>query len=302
MRHALQLCGLYASLHRPILFCGPVGAGKTMLAQTAHRASGRRGDLVAVSAGELSETLHEDVLFGHVSGAFTGASARRRGALARASGGSLLLDDIAFMPMAAQAAILRVIDSSRFRPLGSDEDEASTCRWLFATTVAPEDLVREGRLLRDLESRFGNFIVHVPPLRHRKEDIVPLAHESARRFLREHDRRAAIVLSEGAKDLLLSYDWPRNVRGLKHAIERAVVHAGLERDVITIKPCHLPDHIREYKPSAEVDRPAVTLGLIESTLRHTGGCRSEAARQLNVHRNTIGNRLRAASGTRDDAS
>lgn len=299
MRHTLRLCELYAAIRRPVLLCGPVGVGKTTLARLMHEASGRTGELVAVSGGELTDTLYADGLFGHVQGAFTGSAGRREGAVARAARGTLLLDDIAYMPLPAQAAILRVMEDARFRPLGSDKDEVASCRFIFATTVPPEQLVEEGRLLPDLESRIGHLIVEVPALRHRKEDILPLAKACGELFAKDEGVQATIVLQEHACELLLAYPWPKNVRGLRSAMEYAVLHAGLRPGAIAVEARHLPDCIREHRRSAREEAPDVSLSLIESTLRSTGGCKSEAARQLRLHRNTIGNRLKAAARSSD---
>ena len=130
---------------RPVVLVGPVGAGKTTLARRLHERSGRPGPLICISAGELTQNLYGDSLFGHVSGAFTGARGSRKGAFTEARRGTLLLDDLAVMRPEVQAAVLRVLESGRFRPLGGAEDEVADCRIVFASTERPGDLVRTGR-------------------------------------------------------------------------------------------------------------------------------------------------------------
>jgi DNA-binding NtrC family response regulator len=197
-----------------------------------------------------------------------------------------LLDDLALMPTAAQAALLRVLESRRFRPLGGLRDEIAACRILFATTEEPRELVTEGRILPDLASRLGEFIVAVPALRDRKEDIVPLAEAAARQFLHEHGIRADIRFSEDAIALLQAFDWPTNVRELRAVAERAVVHAGAVNGLVTVRAAHLPERIRLFDGSGAAT-PKLTLELVEYAIRQSRGNRSEAARRLGVHRNTI---------------
>jgi DNA-binding NtrC family response regulator len=162
MRIALERCRLYATVKRPVLLVGPVGAGKTTIARRLHQESGRVGDLVPLTSAESSVEMFRDALFGHTRGAFTGAQAERRGALARASEGTLLLDDLPFLEVEAQAALLRTLEDRAFRPIGSDRDLPVTCRFLFASTLSIEALVEDRGFLPDLASRIGDFVIPVP--------------------------------------------------------------------------------------------------------------------------------------------
>jgi DNA-binding NtrC family response regulator len=287
MRYALDRCRLYARYDRPTVFVGPVGAGKTMLARELFRAAKLKGRFVAVGAGELGETLFSDTLFGHVSGAYTGARFTRRGVLSEASGGALLLDDLALMPMVVQAAILSVMDTRRYRPLGSQREELATCRFLFASTIAPAELVERDRLLPDLKSRLGEFVVPVPRLRACEEDIMPIALRCGSEFAAEHGIDADVAFDEESKGLLLAYSWPENIRELRAVVERAVAHAGVKDGVVTVGPRHLPDRIRRFEPTSSERDIELSMGLVEYTLDQVDGNKSEAARQLDAHRNTI---------------
>jgi DNA-binding NtrC family response regulator len=286
MRHAERLCQLYARVDRPILLLGPVGAGKTLLARAAHDFSRRPGAFVAVSAGELTEGLYGDALFGHLKGAFTGAIVTRPGVFEQAANGTVLFDDLALMPQIVQAAILRVIESRRYRPLGSADDRTARCRFLFASTKDTRDLVAEGRLIPDLSSRIGELIVPVPGLVARPEDIMPIAARTSTEFLAEHGIAGPVEFTDDVRELMLGYHWPENVRELRAVVERAVLHAGLTEGRIVIRSGHLPDRFHEQSDLAR-DQQHLSRGLVSSVLDQVDGNQSEAARRLGVHRNTI---------------
>ncbi len=289
---ALDLCRCYAPARRAVLFVGPVGAGKTSLARWTHELSGRRGAFVAVSAGEVSESLYGDALFGHMRGAFTGAHESRQGAFQRAANGTLLLDDLSFMPTVAQAAVLRAVEDRAFTPLGAVRDVPLTCREMYATTANPAMLVEQMRLLPDLESRIGELIVPVPALADRAGDIASLASLFRDRFVEEHELTGPGSFSEDCIDLLCAYDWPRNLRELKAVVERAVLHAAHRRSPV-VHPHHLPERVRRARSAwPKPKRASVDPDLIQHAVRAAGGNRSEAARQLGVHRNTVARYLK----------
>lgn len=290
MRHSLELCQLYADAETAIIFVGPVGVGKTTLAREVHRLSGREGPFVATSAGELTENLHGDVLFGHVPGAYTDARGTRRGAFARAAEGTLLIDDFAVMPTRVQATLLKVLESGRYQPLGSEKEEEVRCQLLFASTVEPRVLAESGTLMIDLASRLGELIVPVLPLEQRRQDIMPIAEDAAAAFLARRGLTGVVTFSDEVKALFQEYSWPTNVRELRHVTERAVIHAGKDQKEILIRPPHLPERLRTF----EADRgraTKVTPELVRSAVEQAGGNQSEAARQLGVHRNTVARHL-----------
>lgn len=265
------------------------------MAAEVHRSSGRKGPFVCVSSGELIDTLFADALFGHNRGAFTGALVTRKGAFAVAAKGTLLLDDLAVMPRVVQPAILRVVESGWFSRLGAEQDERATCRLLLASTLHPDELARRGRLLPDLASRLGQLVVDVPPLCHRRAEIMPIANEVALAILREHGFSGAVTFSDEARVLLQTYDWPSNVRELRAVVERAVIHAGMTQPSITVRRAHLPDHLQAFKPGAERG-PDLTASLVHSVLRETKGNKSEAARRLDVPRNKLARFLKDLGG------
>lgn len=298
MQLALDYCRLYAPAHRPIVLMGPVGVGKTSLAQLVHRWSGRRGRFVAVSGGELSDTLYHDTLFGHVQGAFTGAARNQPGMFELAAEGTLFFDDITYLSVAAQSALLRILEERRIRALGAARDRVVTSREIFATTVSLDDLVSQGRLIPDLRSRLGELLVHIPPLSRRIDDIPHLARAMAKSFLREHDRYGDPHLTPAVVDALKSYSWPGNLRELRSVIERGLLHAGLGGDVVELGLPHLPGHVLvRSKPEP---KPHLTIDLVRSVLRDVKGNKSAAARRLGVHRNTIHRVLKQT--TSDDES
>jgi DNA-binding NtrC family response regulator len=289
MRHVLEQCDLFARVKRPLVLVGPIGVGKTTLAREVHRRSGRTGELVLISTGELTETLQSDRLFGHVQGAFTGADKSRKGAFAEAAGGTLLLDDLALIPRLTQDRILRVLESAMYRPLGASRDEQADCRMILASTKEPADLVEEGHLLPDLASRLGGFIVLVPPLRERRLDIVPLAEHAGRRMVLEHGHSGTVSFSDEARALLENYPWKWNVRELLGVVERAVAVAGMDQERIVVQRAHLPRELRTPSPRRRPED--VTPQIVYRAVRNAGGNKSLAARQIGVHRNTINRKL-----------
>lgn len=292
MRHAWRLARVFSRVNRPMLLLGPVGVGKTHLAREIHRASRRSGAFVSLSSGELSGNLYSDTLFGHRPGAFTGASGARRGAFQRAAGGTLLIDDLALLSIPAQSALLRVLESGRYRPLGAEKDETATARLLFAGTRSPEDMLKDGTLLPDFFSRLGSMTVRIPPLSQRRSEIVPLAEHFARAFLDEHGCSGRVEIMSETADLLEGYPWPHNVRELCAAVERATVLAGMDEDPVVLRPSHFPARIQD--PPEEDGRVQLTPSLVASAVRAAGGNQSEAARNLGVHRNTVARYLSEA--------
>lgn len=204
-----------------VLIQGPTGAGKELVAHALHRASGRTGTFVPFNVCAIPETMFDDALFGHVKGAFTGATADAPGFLTEAHQGTVFLDEINSLAPWAQVKLLRAIETKSFRPLGSRRERESDFRVVTATNADLGALVRDARFRADLAHRLDGFVLDVPPLRERPDDIPLLA----RHFLERWDGRARYALSDGAVAALEAYDWPGNVRELKKVIERAAVLA-----------------------------------------------------------------------------
>ncbi len=205
-----------------VLILGESGTGKELVAQAIHDRSPRaHRELVAIDGSGLQESLFESELFGHERGSFTGADRQKKGLIEEATGSTLFLDEIGDIGSAIQAKLLRVLESSSFRRLGSNKTLTSDARFVTATNRDIEAMSKTGAFRSDLYFRLSRFVITIPPLRERREDIEPLA----RHFLSLLTRTAPASLSADALKLLLAYDWPGNVRELRNAIERAIILA-----------------------------------------------------------------------------
>lgn len=290
---AEELAERYARLDRSVVLVGPVGSGKSTLAQRIHHLSGRSGSIITVAAGELTDTLYADVLFGHVGGAFTGARGERPGAFQLAANGTLLLDDVPFMRREAQSAILRAVEDRSIRPLGASREVVVTSREIYAMTQHPDSLIDRDALLPDLRSRMGEFIITLPSLSERASEIPRLSGIYAEQFVREHHLTRLPEPSASTLALMATYSWPGNLRELRGVVERAVVHALAEgSDAITpdhlpTRVCAAPDEPTQSKLNPELARFALTAA---------GGNKTKAAEALGVHRNTLSRYLRIPQG------
>jgi two-component system, NtrC family, response regulator GlrR len=205
-----------------ILLYGETGTGKELTARGIHYLSPRAGGpFVAVNCGALPETLLEDELFGHERGAFTDAREAREGLVAQAEGGTLFLDEVDALSPRAQVSVLRVLQERRYRPLGSRAEQQADVRVVAASNTCLEQRVKAGLFRQDLYYRLCLFLIRLPPLRERREDILLLSEH----FLVRHAVAGGPVLrlSARSRDALLAHDWPGNVRELENAIVRATV-------------------------------------------------------------------------------
>lgn len=208
-----------------VLITGESGTGKELLARTIHRLSPRRENrFVAVSCAAIPETLLESELLGHEKGAFTGAEKRRLGRFELASGGTLLLDEIGELPVAIQVKLLRLLEERKFERLGGEEEVTADVRLIAATNRNLQDEVKAGRFREDLFFRINVVHIHIPPLRERREDIMPLV-EHFLKLTGARLNRPMKRLTPAAKDLLVGAEWPGNIRELANVIERAIVLA-----------------------------------------------------------------------------
>ncbi len=212
-----------APLDRPVLIVGERGTGKELIAERLHYLSQRWDQpLIKLNCGAISESLLESELFGHEAGAFTDAGRQRQGRFEHADGGSLFLDELANTAMSVQEKILRVIEYGQFERLGSSKSIRVDVRLIGATNEDLPTLAERGRFRADLLDRLAFDVITLPPLRERREDILPLAEHFAMRMSRELGRELFGGFGTAAAELLLNHRWPGNIRQLKNVIERAV--------------------------------------------------------------------------------
>jgi len=286
MQAVFRDASLIALSESRVLITGESGVGKEVLAEVIHAWSARAaGPLVRVNCAALPENLLESELFGHEKGAFTGAHAQRIGRFELASHGTLFLDEIAEMSPPLQAKLLRVTQDGHFQRVGSNTDRETRARLLAATNRNLEEEVKRGRFREDLFYRLNVVELHVPPLRERPEDILPLAHAFLVELTGGRTR-----LSAPAVDCLARFAWPGNVRELRNAMERAALLCGGE----LILPEHLPTRVRsatappapvapdEAQQLEEVERQAILEALRKC--RHN---RTETAKALGISRRAL---------------
>lgn len=297
MRQVYALIKTLAATDASVLITGESGTGKELVARTIHHLSPRaQGPFVAINAAAIPEGLIESEMFGHERGAFTGAIAVRPGCFELADGGTLLLDEIAEMPVGLQAKLLRVLEDGRVRRLGGRHEYVVNVRVLAATNQDPAQAIAAGKLREDLYYRLNVFTLALPPLRQRKEDIPLLVHHFLKEFNAKHGAQVEGVGAE-AMNRLADYSWPGNVRELRNVMERAVILA--KRG--WIETTHLPPYIQHPAPGPG-EKLVLPLGvslaeaekeLILHTLKRLGNNKAEAARQLGLDVKTIRNKLKA---------
>jgi transcriptional regulator with GAF, ATPase, and Fis domain len=316
IRRAMELALSVADTQTSVLIHGESGTGKELLANLIHYNSGRENKpYVKLNCGAIPETLLESELFGHEKGAFTDARARRRGRFEEASSGTLFLDEVGEMSLAAQVRLLRVLQDGEYSRVGGNEALKADVRVITATNVDLERAVEEGRFRRDLFYRLSVFPIHLPALRDRREDIHPLVIHFLEHY-KQKTGRFVSGISKTAIQALISYDWPGNVRELENAIERAVIIAagrqielddlsaaiskiGIEQEAINrAERAQAASEGRSAR--LEIDVPSsmdeIERQVIEATLDYTSGDKTRAARLLNIGRKTIYRKLEQYGG------
>ena len=254
-----------ASHNVTILLIGETGAGKTYLSRLIHEVSPRRYEpFVPVACGALPNDLIESELFGHSKGSFTSAHQDKEGKFISARRGSLLLDEIDALGLDQQVKLLRVIETGEFEPVGSNHTQVCQARLIVASNLELQPLVEQHRFRSDLYYRLNMMKFVIPPLRHRKIDVIPLARKFVRQYSIKHGVRIDEVDPE-TYDTLLNYPWPGNVRELEHVIQRAVIFCRngrlLKRD--------LPQHILSGNAGPTND-PTVILSKTQTSAKHDG--------------------------------
>jgi len=285
MKHVLSMVRKICSSDATVLITGETGTGKELIASAIHfNSPRRRRAFVKVNCAALHETLLESELFGHEKGAFTGAYKRRIGRFEQANGGTIFLDEIGDMSLSIQAKVLRVIQEREFERLGGERTIKVDVRMLVATNKDLRALIEEGKFREDLYYRINVVHLHLPPLRERREDIMPLAEFFLKRFS-AHFSRPINGFSPGAKRLLLNYPWPGNVRELENIIERAVLMA--EGDIIEEKDLSIeydlfPSIIKKGIRLKEAERE-----LIIHALERSNWIQKDAAKLLGISKRVI---------------
>ncbi|SKC31902.1 Psp operon transcriptional activator [Photobacterium piscicola] len=227
--HASRL----ATLNRPILILGERGTGKELIAQRIHYLSTRwEQPLISLNCAALAEGVIDSELFGHEAGAFTGAKGRHQGRFERAENGTLFLDELATAPMGVQEKLLRVIEYGEYERVGGNKSCQANVRLICATNQNLPQLATEGKFRADLLDRLAFEVIHLPPLRARIDDILPLAEHYAVRMCREMNFSYFAGFSSQAQQQLLDYAWPGNIRELKNVVERSVFRHAQEDEVI----------------------------------------------------------------------
>lgn len=277
-----------------ILLQGESGVGKELVARAIHATSNVAASFVATNCGALPRDLVGSELFGHEKGAFTGAVSRKEGLFERANGGTLFLDEITEMPLEQQPILLRVLETKTVVKVGGTEEVPIDCRVISATNRDMNNMIDEKCLREDLYFRLAVFPVMIPPLRERGDDIKLLA----RHFLKElnKENQTNVEITEAQLDRLKSYEWPGNVRELRHAIHRGYIMADSSSGMM-----ELPQKLESpFSRSSEQDISEQLIGksiaeiertLIDITLEHFNGNRTQTAEVLGISLKTLYNRL-----------
>jgi two-component system response regulator AtoC len=276
-----------------VLITGETGTGKELVARTIHQQSAPDEPFVAINCAAVVGTLLESELFGHERGAFTGAVQRKMGKLEMAGGGTVFLDEIGELPMDLQAKLLRVLQEKEFQRVGGLKDLPLKARIVAATNRDPEVMVKEGTFREDLYFRLKVFVVSVPPLRKRPEDIVPLAEYFISRMNREFNKNIARIPLPYV-EAMKSYDWPGNIRELENILRKAVI---LSRgNVLELDECWLQSReSARMELSAELSRDGEDVRSLEDVekehilkiLHRTGGNYGETCKILGISRPTL---------------
>jgi DNA-binding NtrC family response regulator len=291
MRPVVDALARVARAGATVLLQGESGSGKEVAARLLHQTSPRaHKPFIAINCAVLTEELLESELFGHEKGAFTGAHVQRRGRIELADGGTFFLDEVGELKPALQAKLLRVLEERRFERLGGSVAISVDVRWVAATHRDLRAMAQAGTFREDLYHRLAVFPIRLPPLRERREDIIPLAESLVAQL--SSDRAAPARLDDAAKARLRGEEWPGNVRELRNVLERALILA----DGPLIKPEHLwidaASAAPGGAPAAESSLAELERQTIQRTLLAVGGNRRLAAAKLGIGLRTLYDKLK----------
>ena len=276
-----------------ILITGESGSGKEVIADLIHSLSLRaKNRIIKVNCAALPRELIESELFGSKKGSFTGATTDREGLFRQAEGGTLFLDEISEMPIDTQSKLLRVLQDQEVRPVGSTTSFKTNCRIIAATNRKTDEAIKDGKLREDLFYRISAISVYLPPLRERRDDIMPLANAFLKRFSAQANR-VLRGFTPQAVERLTSFEWPGNVRQLQNEIQRAVLLS--EGPEVNVTDLSISDV--KFTPSEGHDTSFTLLEGVERNaivqmLKETGGNKLETAKRLGIGRQTLYNKIK----------
>ncbi len=277
-----------------VLITGESGTGKEVVADMIHTLSKRdKGPFIKINCAALPRELIESELFGSVKGSFTGATEDRKGLFRQAEGGTLLLDELSEMPIDTQSKLLRVLQEKEVRPVGGRTSFKTDCRIIAATNRHVEEAIKDGKLREDLYYRISAISIPLPPLRERRDDILPLARAFLKRFAAQADRVMSDFTSE-ASERLRRYDWPGNVRQLQNEIQRTVLMC--EGQLVESTDLSISENVGVPGGSGHDNltlMEAMERSKIIEVLKETGGNKLETAKRLGIGRQTLYNKIKA---------
>ncbi|MCG2817342.1 MAG: sigma-54 dependent transcriptional regulator [Candidatus Aminicenantes bacterium] len=288
MLKIFELIKTVAPTNATVLITGETGTGKEIIARAVHHQSNRSNKpFIATSCAALAESLLESELFGHEKGSFTGAFGRKKGKFEAADKGSLFLDEIGEINTNTQIHLLRALEEKKITRIGSNEEISVDVRVITATNKDLRNMVLEGQFREDLYYRLKVVTIHLPPLKERKEDILPLAEHFLKQYAEENNK-GTIKFSPGVIEFMLNYSWPGNVRELENLIEHGVI---LSKDN-AVTMAELPQDIIHPTIQKEKTIAAITKNHILTVLEETKGNISKAATILGIRRMTLYNKLK----------
>ena len=277
-----------------ILITGESGSGKEVIADLIHSLSSRaKNRIIKVNCAALPRELIESELFGSKKGAFTGSNSDREGLFRQAEGGTLFLDEISEMPIDTQSKLLRVLQDQEVRPVGSTTSYKTNCRIIAATNRKPDEAIKESKLREDLFYRISAISVYLPPLRERRDDIMPLANAFLKRYAAQANRTLRGFTPQ-AVERLAAFEWPGNVRQLQNEIQRAVLLSeGPEVNVTDLSISDIKFIPTEGHDTSFTLLEGVERNAIIQMLKETNGNKLETAKRLGIGRQTLYNKIKA---------
>lgn len=300
MERVRKLIAMVAGSDIPVLVLGETGTGKELAARAIHDQGSRAGNpFVVVNSSIFQETMLESELFGYKRGAFTGAETDKLGLIEIADRGTFFIDEIGEMGMSIQAKLLRVLETGVFRKLGDTKEIKVDVRFIFATNKDLKEAVEEKRFRKDLFFRISSFIITLPPLRDKREDIPVLINYFIEKFAKGGKKKR---LSREAVESMVAYDWPGNIRELSNVIERAIIVSGDREEILASDLSEgLLNPVSRVKEPKESNPTGRVLSLVEmeseyirAVLHSVGGNKSRAARLLGISRKNLYDKLNAS--------